>query len=66
MTNRISDDFEKVVSSRSTANVFSDFWHLVRKTKKWWLVPLLLLLLMLSGLFLLGSTPLAPFVYTLF
>lgn len=66
MTNPISDDFKELASSRSTANVFSDFWHLVRKTRKWWLVPVLLLLLMIGGLLILGGTPLAPFIYTLF
>ena len=34
--------------------------------KKWWLVPIIVVLLALSGLLLLSSTAVAPFIYTLF
>ena len=36
------------------------------ENKKWWLIPIFLVSLMLVGLVLLTSTPLAPFIYTLF
>lgn len=44
----------------------SEYLHLMRKTRKWWLLPLILLLLGLSGLMILSSTAAAPFIYTLF
>lgn len=34
--------------------------------KKWWLVPMVVVSLMLAGLVALSTTPAAPFVYTLF
>lgn len=37
------------------------------ETKKWWLVPVLLILLLLAGLIFLSSgSVLAPFIYTVF
>ena len=39
---------------------------LLRHNKKWWLVPILLVLLAFGVLLILGSTGAAPFIYTLF
>lgn len=43
------------------------FWAFLRVRKKWWLGPIIILLLLL-GLLLIStsSSPLAPFIYTLF
>jgi hypothetical protein len=47
--------------------IFKEFLHFLRKEKKWWLMPLVFILLLL-GLFLVfsASSPLAPFLYPLF
>ena len=44
-----------------------DLWRFFRERKKWWLMPLTVLLLLI-GLLLLatGNTVLAPFIYALF
>ena len=44
-----------------------EFWAFLRVRKKWWLAPIVLLLLLLGFLivFTQGSA-LAPFIYTLF
>jgi hypothetical protein len=34
--------------------------------KKWWLLPLVFVLLALAALVFLGGSPAAPFIYTLF
>jgi Family of unknown function (DUF5989) len=44
----------------------SEYLHLMRSTRKWWLLPLIVLLLGLGGLMVLSSTAAAPFIYTLF
>jgi hypothetical protein len=36
------------------------------ESKKWWMIPVVLVSLLLILLVATGSTPLAPFVYTLF
>jgi hypothetical protein len=38
----------------------------LKERKKWWLMPLILVLLILGVLVILGGTALAPFIYTLF
>ena len=39
---------------------------LLRHNKKWWLTPILLVLLLVGGLALMSGSPAAPFIYTLF
>jgi len=36
------------------------------ENKKWWLVPILLVFVLLGVLIVLGGTSAAPFIYTLF
>lgn len=44
-----------------------DLWMFMRERKKFWLAPLIVVLLLLGLLIVLGgSSALAPFVYTLF
>ena len=45
-----------------------EFFGFLQENKKWWLLPLLLLMLAIGGLlFLAGkNTAIAPFIYTLF
>jgi hypothetical protein len=47
--------------------VFKEFLLFLREEKKWWLVPFVVILLAL-GLFLVlaPTSPLAPFIYSLF
>lgn len=47
-------------------NLLTEFFAFLRDNKKWWLLPMLLVILILGGLVLLGGTGLAPFIYTLF
>lgn len=44
-----------------------DLWQFMRERKKFWLAPLILVLLLLGILIVFGgNSVLAPFVYTLF
>lgn len=44
-----------------------DLWNFLRVRKKWWLAPLIVVLILLGLLIVLGgSSALAPFIYTLF
>lgn len=45
----------------------SDLWAFMRERKKFWMAPLIFIMLLLGGLiiFAQGST-MAPFIYTLF
>ena len=59
-------NFEDAARTRRNTGFAAEFWHFLRHSKKWWLVPLLLALGMLGGLMLLSNTAAAPFIYTLF
>jgi hypothetical protein len=42
-------------------------WNFLRARKKFWLTPIILMLLLLGGLVVLSSgSAVAPFIYTLF
>ena len=58
--------FEEAISDSGREGVLSDFWYLLKRTKKWWLVPLLIILVALGAVMLAGGTAAAPFIYTLF
>ncbi len=59
-------DFEQAALSQKEGTLLSDFWHFLNQSKKWWLVPVLLFLLLAGLLILLMGSPAAPFIYTLF
>jgi hypothetical protein len=44
----------------------AEFLHFAAHNKKWWLAPILILLLLLGILVLAGGTGAAPFIYSLF
>ncbi|HOX24044.1 MAG TPA: DUF5989 family protein [Elusimicrobiales bacterium] len=44
-----------------------DLWLFLKARKRWWLLPIVLVLLLVGGLFVLSSgSAVAPFVYTVF
>jgi len=44
-----------------------DLWLFIKTRKKWWLVPMIVILLIIGLLIVFGSgSALAPFVYSLF
>ena len=48
-------------------SIVKEFFLFVRQEKKWWLIPLLAVLLIVGALVVFaGSSPLAPFLYPLF
>jgi hypothetical protein len=45
----------------------SEFWRFIRVRKKYWLVPMLLMMVAFGGLVVLAQgSAVAPFIYTLF
>lgn len=44
-----------------------DFWNYMKERKKWWLIPMFIIFVLLGLLIVLSSgSALAPFIYTLF
>ncbi len=47
--------------------IFSELWYFLHTSKKWWLGPILIFLLLISLLVVFTeSSALAPFIYSLF
>lgn len=46
--------------------VARDLGRFALENKKWWLVPMLVVSLLLVVMVVLSTTPLAPFIYTVF
>ena len=46
--------------------IFRELWMFLRVRKKWWLLPILVLIALLGFLLVFAQgSPLAPFIYTL-
>jgi drug/metabolite transporter superfamily protein YnfA len=48
-------------------SAFGDLWGFLRERKKWWLLPMIIVLLLFGVLIVMTSgSAIAPFIYTLF
>jgi hypothetical protein len=46
------------------ASLLTEFFWFLKDNKKWWLIPMILIFLLLGMLMMVGSGPLSPFLYT--
>ena len=53
-------------AKNSQVGFFAEFWDFLRHNKKWWITPIVVVLLLVGVLVMLGGTAAAPFIYTLF
>jgi len=52
---------------KSIISLLGEFWAFMRMQKKWWLAPLILILVLMGMLIILTEgSALAPFIYALF
>ncbi len=56
----------KQLSKEDRPSLIADFWLFLKTNKKWWLLPILVVLGLLGILVLLSSSAVAPFIYPLF
>ena len=59
-----SNDFER--AGAENPSLIAEFWDFLSHNKKWWLLPILIVMLLLGTLIFLSGTAAAPFIYTLF
>ncbi|MFQ5423094.1 MAG: DUF5989 family protein [Phycisphaerae bacterium] len=59
------DDFASEAGGERIGLV-AEFWDFLKHNKKWWLLPILLVMLGIGVLIALSSTAAAPFIYPLF
>lgn len=60
---RPEDDFQTALKEQQPG-LLREFWQFLRHNKKWWLLPLLIVLLLFGILIVLSGTGAAPFIYT--
>lgn len=58
-------EFEQL-GEEQPLGLMAEFWLFIKEEKKWWLTPIILVLLGVGVLVALTSTGAAPFIYTLF
>lgn len=60
------DEPNKIVGPRKF-NLIRDLWDFMSERKKWWLLPIIIMLLLVGVLIVFGqSSALSPFIYALF
>ena len=51
----------------SKMSIIKEFWDFLKVRKKWWLIPIMVVLLLLGALLILTEgSALAPFIYAIF
>jgi hypothetical protein len=60
-----ADNFARL-AQEPQSGIIREFWEFLKYNKKWWLAPILVVLLLASVLALLGGNAAAPFIYSLF
>src|SRR5438552_11511735 len=55
------------VMSNATLGILGEFWAFLRMRKKWWLAPVVMMIVLLGALiFFTQGSAVAPFIYTIF
>ena len=62
---RQAQEFEQAAQMKSEGFI-GELWGFLHANKKWWLLPIVLVLVLVGALIVLSSTALAPFIYTIF
>jgi hypothetical protein len=66
MSDKEKTAFEKAAAEDEGGTLVGELWYFLRHNKKWWMVPILVILLVFGLFMLLSGTAAAPFIYTLF
>jgi hypothetical protein len=58
---------ETAYAHRAAMSFLFEFWRFMRVRRKFWLLPLVMVLLLFGGLMILAEgSAIAPFIYTIF
>ena len=60
-------DEEKKHEEEKNYGIVRELWEFLKVNKKWWLLPIIILLVLVGALIIVGqSSVISPFIYTLF
>jgi hypothetical protein len=60
------NDFNEMARGKRESGFLGELWALMRQQRKYWMMPIVAVLLLLGVLVFLSGTAVAPFIYTLF
>lgn len=61
-----AENFEKAAAESRDVGLVGELWGFLKATRKWWLLPIIVVIVMFGLLVFLSGTGAAPFIYTLF
>ena len=64
MTDNDSAEFERL-AKQERSSLVAEFWHFLKHNKKWWLLPILVVILLMGLLVALHTTGVGIFMYPL-
>lgn len=53
-------------AQQDRTNILQEFWGFICHNKKWWLTPIILLIMFVGIMVIIGSGGVGPFIYALF
>ena len=53
-------------AGRASSGPLAEFWYFLGRTRKWWMTPIVLMLLLVGALLVMAGTGAAPLIYVLF
>ena len=61
-------EFERLSrkAGRGASGPLAEFWYFLGRSRKWWMAPILLMLLLVGTLLVMAGTAVGPFIYALF
>ncbi len=66
MSDKPSSKFEEAAAKGGQQGFLGETWSFLKENKKWWLLPIVAVLILFGVLVLLSGSAVAPFIYTLF
>lgn len=59
-------DFAEIAEEDQSESIVAEFIEFLGSNKKWWLAPIMIVLMLMGLVVLFSSSAAAPFIYTLF
>lgn len=66
MTEPARSEFEQAEADAGSESLIGEFLGFLAHNKKWWLLPIVVVMVAMAALLYLSGTGGAPFIYTLF
>jgi hypothetical protein len=57
---------EQLLQEARARGFLLELWDFLRTSKKWWMLPILVVMLLFGLVLVAGNSAVAPFIYTLF